>query len=123
LAKRFEAPIEAVRRANLRCADLNRIANATIDRMLNHILLQLFFPLKLEKPTKGDMDFAFLSQFQSSIWVEKLHDGLKFQIHKVDDRVELFDTEGKHITHRFPEIAESALLIAQDYIADGKLVA
>ena len=123
LAKRFEAPIEAVRRANLRCADLNRVANATIDRMLDYIPLQLFFPLKLEKPAKGDMDFEFLSQFQSPIWVEELHDGLRCQIHKVDDRVELFDAEGKRITHRFPEIAESARLIPQDYIADGTLVA
>jgi len=123
LAKRFEAPIEAVRRANLRCSDLNRVANATIDQMLDYIPLQLFFPLKLEKPSKGHLDFELLSQFESPIWVEELYDGLRTQIHKVDERVELFDGEGERITHRFPEIVESARFIPQDFIADGTLVA
>ncbi len=123
LAKRFEASPEAVRRANLRCSDLNQVANASIDRMLEYIPLQLFFPLILEKAAEGQLDFEFLSQFESPIWVEELYDGLRCQIHKVEEHVELFDETGNRITHRFPEIAESARVIPQDYVADGTLVA
>lgn len=123
LANRFDNPIEAIRRANLRCSDIVRVSNAAIDQMLEYIPVQLFFPMRLEKSAKVEMDFEFLSQWNPPLWVEDLYDGLRCQIHKVDERVELFDVTGNRITHRFPEIVESARLIPQDYMADGTLVA
>ncbi len=123
IAQRFGAPIELIQRANLRCADLERVANAAIDQMLEYVPTQLFFPLLPERTAQGALDFEFLAQFEPPIWVEELYDGLRCQIHKVGERVELFDPDGQRINHRFPEIVESALLIPEDYIADGTLVA
>jgi len=123
IARRFNAPVEQVKRANLRCADLTKVANAAIDQMLEYVPTQLFFPLLLETPGEGALDFEFLARFEPPLWVEDLYDGLRCQIHKVEERVELFNTEGERINHRFPEIVESARLIPQDYIADGTLVA
>lgn len=123
LALRFDVPIDQVRRANLRCSDLERVSNAAIDRMLEYVPIQPFFPLKLEESAQGKMDFEFLSELAPPIWIEDLHDGLRCQIHKIEERVELFDENGTRITHKFPEIVESAALIPQDYIADGILVA
>lgn len=123
IAQRFNEPVEQVKRANLRCSDLVKVANAAIDHMLEYVPTQLFFPLLLEKPGKGGLDFEFLARFEPPLWVEDQYDGLRCQIHKVDERVELFDPTGHRINHRFPEIVESARLIPQDYIADGILVA
>ncbi len=123
LSVRFEASLESIQQANLRCSDLERVANAIIDQLLEYIPVQLFHPLKLVSPSPGQIDLEFLSTLNPPIWVEDLHDGLRCQIHKVDERVELFDEEHLRISHKFPEILEAAVLIPQDFIADGTLIA
>lgn len=123
LALSFNCPLPAIQQANFRCSDLERVANATLDGLLEYIPIQLFYPLPLVAPRSGKIDLEYLSTLEPPLWVEDLHDGLRCQIHKVEERVELYDIQGNSITHKFPEIAESATLIPQDFIADATLVA
>ncbi len=123
IARRFDAPEGSVKRAHLRCSDLEQVCNAAMDRLLDYVPLKLFFPLPLETYTERALDLESLSELPLPLWIEDRYDGLRCQIHKVDDRVELFDRTGTRITRKFPEIAENAILIPQDYVADGTLVA
>ena len=123
LALRFNCPLDTVRQANFRCSDLERIANAALDNMLEYIPIQLFFPLSLVTSSRGQIDLEYLSTLEAPLWVEDLYDGFRCQIHKLDERVEMYDAQGNSITHKFPEITEAATLIPQDFIADGTLVA
>jgi len=123
LALRFSCPQEMIRQANFRCSDLECVAKAALDNMLEYIPIQLFFPLPLVTSSRGQIDLEYLSTLEAPLWAEDLYDGFRCQIHKLEERVELFDARGNSITHKFPEIAEAAALIPQDFIADGTLVA
>ena len=123
LALRFSCPQEMIRQANFRCSDLECVAKAALDNMLEYIPIQLFFPLPLVTSSRGQIDLEYLSTLEAPLWAEDLYDGFRCQIHKLEERVELFDARGNSITHKFPEIAEAATLIPQDFIADGTLVA
>ena len=123
LALRFSCPLEMIRQANFRCSDLECVAKAALDNMLEYIPIQLFFPLPLVTSSRGQIDLEYLSTLEAPLWAEDLYDGFRCQIHKLEERVELFDARGNSITHKFPEIAEAATLIPQDFIADGTLVA
>ncbi len=117
LSIRFEAPLKDVQQANLRCSDIDRVANAAMDRLLDYVPIELFFPLQLEEAIERTFDLETFSELEPPLWTEHWYDGLRCQIHKVEDRVELHDSIGNRITHRFPEITESAILIPQDYIS------
>jgi DNA ligase-1 len=123
LAHRFGAPLDAIRRAHQRCSDLEEVANAAVDGLLEYVPIKVFHPLPLVHPAMGQIDLESLSKLDSPIWIEDLYDGLRCQIHKVDERVEIFDRSGNDLTHKFPEIIESAALIPQNFIADGTLLA
>ena len=123
LALRFDCLSSAIKQANFRCSDLERVANAALDGLLEYIPIQLFYPLPLVEPAQGSIDLEFLSSLEAPLWTEDLYDGLRCQIHKVGERVELYDAQGNSITHKIPEIAESATLIPQEFIADATLVA
>ncbi|OUW16338.1 MAG: hypothetical protein CBD18_06930 [Opitutales bacterium TMED158] len=123
LALRFSHPVESVRRANQRCSDLQCVANAAIDGMLDFVPLQVFYPLPLVGSTRAAFDLETLSTLPAPIWVEYLFDGLRCQIHKIDERVEIFDGSGAPLTHKFPEIAEAAASISYNFVTDGTLLA
>ncbi len=123
LALRFDCPLESVRQANFRCSDLERVANATLDNIIEYIPIQLFYPLTLIASNRGQIDLEYLSTLETPLWTEDLYDGFRCQIHKLEERVELYDAQGNSITHKFPEVAEAATLIPQNFIADGTLVA
>lgn len=122
LAQRARASEDSIRRANLRCSDLERTANASIDQLLEFVPVKHFYPLQLEPDATGQMDLEFLSTLTLPIWSETLFDGLRCQIHKIGSRAELFDASGKSLTRKFPEIVESSIHIPQDFIAEGYLV-
>lgn len=122
LAQRTRTSKDLVKRANLRCSDLERTANAAIDQLLEFVPVKRFFPIRMEPDSIGQMDLEFLATLPLPIWSETLYDGLRCQIHKVESRAELFDASGKSLTHKFPEIVESSIQIPQDFIAEGYLV-
>ena len=123
LAIRFDLDPNEVRRANQRCSDLARVANAAIDGLLDYVPIQVFYPLPLARAKREAIDLESLSRLKAPIWIEDLYDGLRCQIHKIGERVEIYDDKGHSLTHKFPEVAEAAALIPQDFIADGTLLA
>ena len=123
LARRTRNSVDSVKRANLRCSNLEKVANAAIDQLLDFVPLKHFYPMQLEAESIGRMDLEFLSTLPSPLWTETLFDGIRCQIHKIGDQTELFDESGTSLKHKFPEIVESSIHIPQDFVAEGLLVA
>jgi DNA ligase-1 len=55
--------------------------------------------------------------------VEDKFDGIRAQLHRNGQRVEIFSRDLRRITDQFPELATEARNFAQDLIADGEIIA
>jgi len=55
--------------------------------------------------------------------VEDKYDGIRAQVHKAGDRVELYSRTFDRITHRYPELREPLLAIPGTYVLDGEILA
>jgi DNA ligase-1 len=57
------------------------------------------------------------------VWIEDKYDGIRAQIHKVGATAAIFSRDLKEITRTFPELAEAAGKLPNDFIVDGEIVA
>ena len=59
----------------------------------------------------------------ATIWLEEKYDGIRCQLHKAGERVELYSRDLNRITEQFPDLVRAAADIPGDFIADGELLA
>jgi DNA ligase-1 len=57
------------------------------------------------------------------VWVEDKYDGIRCQLHRRGDRVELYSRDLKNVTRQFPEIATAAAALPRDVVLDGEILA
>ena len=57
------------------------------------------------------------------MYVEDKFDGIRAQLHRSRDRVEIFSRDLRRITGQFPELVEQARRFDQELIADGEIIA
>jgi DNA ligase-1 len=115
--------VDAVRAANLLCGDLGAVMQAARTNMLAEVGVQPFralqFMLASPEPTAG----AILARLAPPVWLEEKYDGIRCQIHKVGNRVELYSRDLRRLTAQFPDLAAAAASLGGDFIADGELLA
>ena len=117
---------EAVRRAVMLSGDLSTVARAAFvggDAALHGFSMQLFRPLQpmLAQPG-GDIE-EILADFGEVELQFKL-DGVRIQVHKDGERVEVYTRKLRPITHAVPEVVERvAALPARRLILDGEAIA
>ncbi|MET0263858.1 MAG: ATP-dependent DNA ligase [Rariglobus sp.] len=115
--------VELVREANLLCGDIAEVVRAARENRLSAIALRVFHPLQFmlagPEPTAG----AILERLGAPVWLEEKYDGIRCQVHKEGDRVELFSRDLHRITGQFPDIAAAAKSLPGDFIIDGELLA
>ena len=63
------------------------------------------------------------SSTQDRVYVEDKFDGIRAQLHRGRDRVEIFSRDLRRITGQFPELVEQAMKFDQELIADGEIIA
>jgi DNA ligase-1 len=57
------------------------------------------------------------------VYVEDKFDGIRAQLHRSRDRVEIFSRDLRRITGQFPELVNQARRFDQELIADGEIIA
>jgi DNA ligase-1 len=57
------------------------------------------------------------------VFLEDKFDGIRAQLHRSTDRVEIFSRDLRRITAQFPEIADQARNFQQELILDGEIIA
>jgi DNA ligase-1 len=127
LARVAGVRVEEVQWANMLVGDIGETALMARHGRLDQARMRLFHPLKFmlatpaERPT--DIVAEARNRAESQVYVEDKYDGVRAQLHKEGDRVEIYSRTLDPVTHRFPEVAGALGALTHDVIFDGEIVA
>src|SRR5207302_137796 len=109
IAEAFHVPITQVKRVHLITGDIGETAVRCKLGQFDASTLTLFQPVRfmLASPveTAGEV---FDRMGAEAVWTEEKYDGVRCQLHRQSDRVELFSRDLKETTGAFPERLEEA---------------
>jgi DNA ligase-1 len=124
IAEAFGVPITHVKRVHLVTGDIGETAVRCKHGQFDVSTITPFQPVRfmLASPveTAGE---AFQRMGAETVWTEEKYDGVRCQLHRQGDRVELFSRDLKETTSAFPELIENAPKIAHDVLFDGEVLA
>jgi DNA ligase 1 len=116
-------PLEAVREASMLSGDITAVTRAALAGDLSRIELRVFNPLQFMLASPEPTAEAMLARMTPPIWLEEKYDGIRCQVHKQGERVEIFSRDLHRITNQFPDLARAAQHLPHDFIIDGELLA
>src|SRR3981081_2561770 len=124
IAEAFDVPITQVKRVHLITGDIGETAVRCKHKQFDTTTVTLFQPVRfmLASPVETPTE-AFTRMGAESVWTEEKYDGVRCQLHRQGDRVELFSRDLKETTSAFPELAQNAPAIGHDVLFDGEVLA
>jgi len=135
IARAFEAPLDEVKEANMLLGDTGATATLASRKELHRAELSIFRPIKCMLATPEPTAKAVWERFvdeqmpheahgaAATVYVEDKFDGIRAQLHRNGQRVEIFSRDLRRITDQFPELAEQAKKFEQELIVDGEIIA
>jgi len=137
IASAFHFSLEEVKQANMLLGDIGHTALLASRRELHHAELSMFRPIKCMLATPESSADAVWGRFieanasrprtlkspETAVYVEDKFDGIRAQLHRSKDRVEIFSRDLRRITDQFPELVEQAGKLDHELIADGEIIA
>jgi DNA ligase-1 len=120
----FEVPIRQVKRVHLITGDIGETAVLCKRRQFDLMTVTPFQPVRfmLASPVETAQE-AIDRMGADQVWTEEKYDGVRCQLHRVGDRVEMFSRDLKETTAAFPELAENAPRLGHDVLFDGEVLA
>lgn len=116
--------VSEIRDANLLCGDLPVVVRAAFADTLSSITLRVFHPLQFMLASPEPTADAILTRLGPPVWLEEKYDGIRCQLHKQGDRVELYSRDLHRLTDQFPELVAAARReLSRDCVLDGELLA
>ncbi|MFI5282050.1 MAG: ATP-dependent DNA ligase [Candidatus Dormibacterales bacterium] len=124
IAEAFGVPIAQVKRVHLVTGDIGETAVRCKHRRLDATAISPFQPVRfmLASPVETAAE-AFDRMGAGTVWTEEKYDGVRCQLHRAGDRVQLYSRDLKGTTEAFPELVESAHQIGHDVLFDGEVLA
>ncbi len=123
LAAAFGRETETIREANMLSGDLGATARAAREGTLEQMELSTFRPIHFMLASPEPTAEAIVARLGDPVWIEEKYDGIRCQVHKLGDRVELYSRELRKITGQFPDLVKQVRLMQADFMADGELIA
>ncbi|MGE5214477.1 MAG: ATP-dependent DNA ligase [Nitrospirota bacterium] len=138
VSRAFNVSLEEVKQANMLLGDIGRTAVLASHKALYQAELSIFRPIKCMLATPEPSAAAVWERFTiaagvergqpgssipATLYVEDKFDGIRAQLHRSRDRVEIFSRDLRRITGQFPELVEQAGKFDQEVIADGEIIA
>ena len=123
IAKAFDRPLEAVKRAGMLTGDVGRTALLARDDRLDEAALALFHPLKFMLASPAEDAAEIIARLGPTVWVEDKYDGIRAQLHRAGDEVRLYSRDLHDISGQFPEVVEGARRLPWAGILDGEILA
>ena len=141
IAAAFNASLDAVKETNMLLGDIGATALLASRNELDRAELSIFRPIKSMLASPEPTAQAIWERFNveaassrldqketrpdaaSTLYVEDKFDGIRAQLHRNRERVEIFSRDLRRITDQFPEIADQAQKFTADLIVDGEIVA
>ena len=123
LAKAFDRPLDAVKRAGMLTGDIGRTAVLAREDRLGDAAMTLFHPLKFMLASPAEDAAEIVRRLGPTVWVEDKYDGIRCQLHRRGDEVRLYSRDLNDISGQFPEIVEGARGLPWAGILDGEILA
>jgi len=123
IARAFEQPLDAVKRAGMLTGDIGRTAALAREGRLDTAELALFHPLKFMLASPAEDAAEILRRLGPTVWVEDKYDGIRCQLHRLGRQVRLYSRDLHDVSGQFPEIVEAARPLDWDGILDGEILA
>src|SRR5437879_7769753 len=123
IARAFGRDREAVGRAHMLTGDIGETALRARHDTLAEPTLAHFLPIGMMLATPV-LDLAEIGErFPPPYVVEDKYDGVRAQVHKAGDRVELYSRTFDRVTDRFPELLEPLRAIEGSFVLDAEVLA
>src|SRR6059058_3339530 len=123
IARAFGRDREEVGRANMLTGDIGETALRAKHGSLAEPTLAHFLPIGMMLATPVLQLEEVEKRFPPPYVVEDKYDGIRAQVHKAGDRVELYSRTFDRITNRYPELVAPLLAIPGTYVIDGEVLA
>jgi len=137
IAKAFGPSLEQVREANMLLGDVGQTALLASRNELARAELSLFRPIKCMLATPEPTAEAVWERFAeaagtsrelassapTTVYLEDKFDGIRAQLHRSTEQVEIFSRDLRRITGQFPELADEARNFQEELIIDGEIIA
>ena len=128
IALAFGAPLDEVKEANMLLGDIGAAAALARTGELQRAELSLFRPIKSMLASPEPTAEAIWERFAAAeenrvVYVEDKFDGIRAQLHRGTQRVEIFSRDLRRMTDQFPELAEHARNFNAEIILDGEIMA
>jgi DNA ligase 1 len=127
LARMAGVPTEDVQCVNMLVGDVGETALLARHGRMGEARMRLFHPLKFMLATPAETPRDILTEgrnrAESAVFIEDKYDGVRAQLHREGERVEIFSRTLDPVAHRFPEVSQALLHIPHSVIFDGEIVA
>ena len=123
LAKAFDRPLDAVKRAGMLTGDIGRTAILAREGRLDGASLALFHPLKFMLASPAEDAAEIMTRLGPTVWVEDKYDGIRCQLHREGTTVRLYSRDLHDISSGFPEVVAAARDLPWAGILDGEILA
>jgi ATP-dependent DNA ligase I len=127
-ATAFSAPLDEVKEANMLLGDIGSAAVLASKGELQRAELSPFRPIKSMLASPEPTAEAIWARFggaeeNKTVYVEDKFDGIRAQLHRGADRVEIFSRDLRRMTNQFSELADQARQFKDEIILDGEIMA
>jgi DNA ligase-1 len=122
IAKAFDRPADAVRRANMLTGDIGTALRLAAADELASATIVLFHPIGFMLATPVETGEELFGSEQTQFLVEEKYDGIRAQIHKSSGRVKIFSRTLDEVTE-FPELVAPIAALPGEFILDGEILA
>ena len=123
IARAYDRPREAVGRAHMLGGDIGIAAVQARDDRLTDARFARFAPIGMMLATPvtdlGEVEHRFPAPYV----VEDKYDGVRAQVHKDGDRVEIYSRTFDKVTGRFPELLAALAAIPGSMVLDAEILA
>jgi len=138
ISRGFDVSLEEVKQADMLLGDIGQTAVLASRKELHKAELSIFRPIKCMLATPEPSADAVWNRFietnegereqsgsssPATVYVEDKFDGIRAQLHRSRDRVEIFSRDLRRITGQFPELVQQAMRFDQELIVDGEIIA
>jgi DNA ligase-1 len=122
IAKAFDRPLDAVRRANMLTGDIGEALRTAAADQLDAVRMRLFHPIGFMLATPVETVDEILPDGNGSLLVEEKYDGIRAQVHKSAAGVKMFSRTLDEVVE-FPELNASLASLSGEMILDGEVLA
>ncbi len=123
IAQAFSRNLEDVRRAHLLVGDLDEVAVLAALDALCAATLRLFHPIQFMLATPQETaESAAETMGGRSFFAEDKLDGIRAQVHRSADRIEIYSRTMDAVGESFPEIVQTVSRLPGEFLLDGEIV-